>query len=69
MLNNISLIGRAVTTIEPRFTIRVLRTLTATRRRLNKDSIKAILNQAYPKGCALHVYTLAACHRADEGVM
>lgn len=51
VLNNISLIGRAVSTIEPRFTIRVLRTLNSTRKKLDKESLKAILDQAYPKGC------------------
>jgi 26S proteasome regulatory subunit N3 len=37
--------------MEPRFTTRVLRTLTATRKKLNKESMKKILNEAYPKGC------------------
>lgn len=51
ILNNITLIGRAVSTIEPRFTARVLRTLTTLRRRLTKNTMKSVLNQAFPKGC------------------
>ncbi|OCF36915.1 26S proteasome regulatory subunit N3 [Kwoniella heveanensis BCC8398] len=50
ILNNITLIGRAVTTIEPRFTIRVLRTLTTLRKKLDKDVLKKALDQAFPKG-------------------
>ncbi|WVR07220.1 hypothetical protein IAU60_004261 [Kwoniella sp. DSM 27419] len=50
ILNNITLIGRAVTTIEPRFTIRVLRTLTTLRKKLNKEALKSVLDQAFPKG-------------------
>ncbi|WWD17477.1 hypothetical protein CI109_101918 [Kwoniella shandongensis] len=50
ILNNITLIGRAVTSIEPRFTIRVLRTLTTLRKRLTKEVLKSVLDQAFPKG-------------------
>ena len=51
MLVNIELIGRGVATIEPRLTARVLRTLTSTRRKVSKDVLRGVLNQAYPKGC------------------
>ncbi|WRT66189.1 uncharacterized protein IL334_003142 [Kwoniella shivajii] len=50
ILNNITLIGRAVTTIEARFTIRVLRTLTTLRKKLTKSALKNVLDQAFPKG-------------------
>lgn len=60
VLSNIALIGRAVSTIEPRFTIRVLRTLNSTRKKLDKESLKAILNQAYPKGCTSYVPLLTS---------
>ncbi|WWC89523.1 uncharacterized protein L201_004447 [Kwoniella dendrophila CBS 6074] len=50
ILNNITLIGKAVSTIEPRFTIRVLRTLTTLRKKLNKSNFKNVLDQAFPKG-------------------
>ncbi|KAK8864225.1 hypothetical protein IAR55_001471 [Kwoniella newhampshirensis] len=50
ILNNISLIGRAVSSIEPRFTIRVLRTLTTLRKKLTREIVKSVLDQAFPKG-------------------
>jgi len=51
ILANIVLIGRAVSTIEPRFTIRVLRTLTGVRKKLNKEVLRTVLEKAYPSGC------------------
>lgn len=51
ILNNITLIGRAVSTIEPRFTTRVLRTLTHLRKKLTKPALKDVLERAFPKGC------------------
>jgi 26S proteasome regulatory subunit N3 len=50
ILNNITLIGRAVTTAEPRFTTRVLRTLTHLRKKLTKPALKDVLDRAFPKG-------------------
>ncbi|OXH42303.1 26S proteasome regulatory subunit N3 [Cryptococcus neoformans] len=50
ILNNIALIGRAVNNIEPRFTIRVLRTLTSLRKKLTKNVLKSVLDDAFPKG-------------------
>jgi len=51
ILGNITVIGRAVSTMEPRYTTRVLRTLTTTRKKLDKDHMRNILNQAFPQGC------------------
>lgn len=51
ILNNITLIGRAVATAEPRFTTRVLRTLTHLRKKLTKPALKDALDRAFPKGC------------------
>lgn len=51
ILANIALIGRAVSTIEPRFTTRVLRTLTALRKKLTRPALKDALTRAFPKGC------------------
>lgn len=45
------LIGRAVATIEPRFTTRVLRTLTTLRKKLTRKALKEVLDRAFPKGC------------------
>jgi len=54
IIANISLIERAVQTIEPRFTNRVLRSLTAQRRKLNGKVLKDAVEQAYPKGSNQH---------------
>ena len=53
ILGHITLIGKAVTTIEPRLTARVLRTLTGQRKKLTKNALRAVLEQAYPRGCEL----------------
>ncbi|KAK4687212.1 26S proteasome regulatory subunit N3, partial [Tremellales sp. Uapishka_1] len=49
ILANITVIGRAVANIEPRFTIRVLRVLTTLRKKLTKLALKSVLEQAFPK--------------------
>lgn len=51
ILNSIQLIGRAVATIEPRFTARVLRTLTGLRKKLTRPALKAAIERAFPRGC------------------
>lgn len=45
---NALLIDRAVSTLEPRFTLRVLRTLTALRKRLNSKVLKEAIEGVYP---------------------
>ncbi|WOO85576.1 putative 26S proteasome regulatory subunit rpn3 [Vanrija pseudolonga] len=50
ILNSIQLIGRAVATIEPRFTARVLRTLTGLRKKLTRPALKAAIERAFPRG-------------------
>ncbi|KAL1405436.1 26S proteasome non-ATPase regulatory subunit [Vanrija albida] len=50
ILNSIQLIGRAVATIEPRFTARVLRTLTGLRKKLTRPALKAAIDRAFPRG-------------------
>lgn len=47
---NGQLIERAVSTLEPRFTHRVLRSLTTLRRKLNADILKDAFEAIYPKG-------------------
>jgi 26S proteasome regulatory subunit N3 len=37
--------------MEPRYTTRVMRTLAHTRKKLNKEAMRNILNEAFPKGC------------------
>lgn len=47
---NIVLIERAVSTLEPRFTHRVLRTLTALRKRIDATVLRAVIEQIYTRG-------------------
>lgn len=47
---NVVLIERAVSTLEPRFTHRVLRTLTSLRKRLNWKVLKDAIEGVYPAG-------------------
>ena len=58
IFNNITLIGKAVTSIESRFISRVLRTLTGLRKKMTKSAIKIALDQAFPKGCMLFLSRL-----------
>ena len=46
--SNALLIDRAVSTLEPRFTLRVLRTLTALRKRLNSKVLTEAIEGVYP---------------------
>lgn len=48
--SNIALIDRAVSTLEPRFTHRVLRTLTALRKRIDDKVLRDVIGELYPKG-------------------
>ncbi|KAI0296401.1 diphenol oxidase-A2 [Russula brevipes] len=47
--SNVTLIERAVSTIEPRFTIRVLRSLTALRKRLDDKALRDAVSEVYPQ--------------------
>ncbi|KAG7087549.1 hypothetical protein E1B28_013505 [Marasmius oreades] len=47
--SNVALIDRAVSTIEPRFTQRVLRTLNALRKRIDEDVLRNAIEHVYPK--------------------
>ncbi|CAE6411024.1 unnamed protein product [Rhizoctonia solani] len=47
---NLALLDRAVSTVEPRFTIRVLRNLTGLRKKLNADHLREAVSLNYPKG-------------------
>lgn len=46
---NLALLDRAVHAIEPRYSARVLRTLTTLRRRLDKESLSEVIETCYPK--------------------
>ncbi len=47
---NITLIERAVSDLEPRLTIRVLRSLTALRKRLDDKALSDAVSEVYPHG-------------------
>ena len=55
--SNIALIERAVADLEPRFTHRVLRPLTALRKRLDNKILRDALEENYPSGVYAFVYT------------
>jgi hypothetical protein len=48
--SNVTLIERAVSTLEPRFTIRVLRSLSALRKRLDDKALCDAVSEIYPQG-------------------
>jgi 26S proteasome regulatory subunit N3 len=47
---NATLIERAVSTLEPRFTLRVLRSLASLRKRLDNKVLRDAVTEIYPKG-------------------
>lgn len=55
--SNIALIERAVAEFEPRFTHRVLRPLTALRKRLDNKVLRDAIEENYPPGVHAFVYT------------
>lgn len=60
--SNAGLIERAVSTLEPRFTHRVLRTLTALRKKLNDKVLYDAVSEVYPAGA---LRTLPLVHLSD----
>jgi 26S proteasome regulatory subunit N3 len=53
--SNLALIERAVSTLEPRFTHRVLRTLTALRKRIDAAVLRTAIEEVYVKGELLRI--------------
>ena len=53
---NVALLERAVSTLEPRFTHRVLRTLTALRKRIDDAVLKEAIESIHVKGDFLFLY-------------
>lgn len=51
--SNIALIDRAVSTLEPRFTHRVLKSLTALRRRTDATVLRNAVEEIYSKGIVI----------------
>lgn len=54
---NVTLIERAVSTFEPRFTLRVLRTLAALRKRLNSKVLAEAIEVVYPPSKRMNSHT------------
>lgn len=54
--SNVTLIERAVSTLEPRFTIRVLRSLTALRKRLDDKALCDAISEIYPQGSRVLIF-------------
>ncbi|KAI3612656.1 proteasome regulatory particle subunit [Moniliophthora roreri] len=57
--SNAVLIDRAVLTLEPRFTHRVLRTLTALRKKVDESILKNAIEQLYPKDSSVKTTLLS----------
>jgi 26S proteasome regulatory subunit N3 len=48
--SNVALIERAVSSLEPRFTHRLFRTLAALRKKINDGVLRDAIEEVYPKG-------------------
>lgn len=51
---NAALLEKAVASLEPRFTHRVLRTLTALRKKIDDSVLRTAINEIYAKGTWFH---------------
>lgn len=56
--SNVALIERAVATLEPRFTHRVLRSLTTLRKKLDDKVLRDAIEEIFPSGSPLIVLPL-----------
>lgn len=52
--SNIALIEKAVWSLEPRFTHRVLRSFTALRKKLDDVVLREAIQEVYPAGTSIH---------------
>ena len=59
--SNITLIERAVSTLEPRFTHKVLRSLTHLRRKLDEKVLRSVINEVYVKGELFRLHRTNSC--------
>jgi 26S proteasome regulatory subunit N3 len=57
---NIALLEKAVSTLEPRFTRRVLRTFTTLRKKLDDGILRDAIEETYPKGSSFAFHDLSA---------
>lgn len=64
---NVVLIGRAVSSLEPRFTHRVLRALNVLRRKIDDGVLRDAIEEVYPKGViAAYVWIPKCLTRYNE---
>lgn len=63
--SNIQLVERAVSTLEPRFTHRVLRSLNSLRKKLNANVLKDAAAEIYPKGPDTRSFNVWSIHHTD----
>ena len=64
---NAALIDRAVSTLEPRYTLRVLRTLAALRKRLNTNALSDAISAIYPTSMyGVYSYTARLTSRLSQ---
>ena len=61
--SNVSFLDRAVATLEPRFTRRVLRTLTALRKRLDDQVLREAISDVCPRGIRATISNLLSLER------
>jgi len=61
--SNIALIEKAVSTLEPRFTHRVLRTLTSLRKQIDETVLRDTIEEVYPKGLFGSFGNLTSIHQ------
>ena len=59
---NVTLIDRAVANLEPRFTHRVLRTLSSLRKKLDENIIRNAIDEMYLRGMYSELLSLASFH-------
>lgn len=58
---NIALIEKAVWSLEPRFTLRVLRSFTSLRKKLDDVILREAIQDAYPSGCDTRCMLFFGC--------
>nr|ASF90209.1 hypothetical protein SPAR04377 [Bartheletia paradoxa] len=67
--HNLVLLERAVSTVEPRFTARVLRTITSLRKRVDGEILSKAVEESYPKDSASKSLLLSFLPSSGSGSM
>lgn len=64
--SNVALLERAVTTLEPRFTHRVLRSLNTLRKRLDDTVLRNAVTELYTKGPSIHLQVISPAEAVNQ---